>query len=120
MFVLQHIWSRWDKLSRGANSPVRREKLAAAYVLPPLPAGEAAMLHEIAEDMWAARPHSLLEPLERAAWKRRDTVLDWRVRGREVEIMLSNPSPWRLQTKWPRHQPRPLFALRPGDTARIE
>jgi len=34
--------------------------------------------------------------------------------------VVSRPSAWRLQTKWPAFLPSPLFTLRPGDVARID
>jgi hypothetical protein len=49
-----------------------------------------------------------------------DTVLDWHLHPGSVDIVLSRPSDYRLQTKWPAFLPSPLFALRPGDIARID
>ena len=47
-------------------------------------------------------------------------MLDWHYRGGEADIVLSPPSPYRLQTKWPARLPSPLLTLRAGDVVRID
>lgn len=125
MLIIQHIWSHWTKAARGADARLKRPRLAEAYQLPPWE-GETEMLrHEIRaieEEDFAIVER--LGPVTRDQWKRpmpfHDTILDWRTGKTGVEISLSHPSPERLQTKWPAHLPSPLFALRPGDIARID
>jgi hypothetical protein len=125
MLVIQHIWSRWDKLSRGANAPIPRPRLDAAYPLPAqrgaIDPQREALVHEVAADMWRdGGPRASLAPVTHAAWHRGDPALRWHTRAKDVEIMLANPCPWRLQTKWPAHLPMPLFTLHPGESARVE
>lgn len=125
MLIIQHIWTKWTKYSRGADSPVKRPRLDEAY---PLRAGDrpcAILLHEIRateregfvlieeagatdrEDFPRRQPH-------------RDNALDWRLRDGEADILIHKPSEHRQQTKWPAHLPSPLFVLKTGETARIE
>ena len=125
MLILQHIWSRWTKSSRGADSPLRRPRLEEVYPLPAGPADGDVWCHEvraveehdfaieqsagpIAHDDWIrARPH-------------RATPLGWHLRKDSADIRLSNPSEYRLRTKWPAFLPSPLFTLRAGETVRID
>jgi hypothetical protein len=121
LLVVQHIWSRWTKFSRGADRPYTRPRLDPSYPLPPGAPGGEAFLHSIAADEWARE--ELAEaagPVTRAEWQQQDGVLDWRLRGKEVDVVLHHPSRWRLQTKFPAWLPSPLFTLRPGESARIE
>lgn len=125
MLIIQHIWTKWTKRSRGANSPLERPGLAEAYKLPELPAGTGVVRHEIRA--LEREDFALVEetgPVTRDQWARlqpnRDNVLDWRLKGGEAEIILRKPSEGRQQTKWPAHLPVPLFVLRDGETARIE
>lgn len=128
MLILQHIWSRWTKGQRSGGDPryYQRPKLEYAYPLPSVEAGDEAYLHDIGTD-FLRRDIKAGEEIERMAgpitrdwWKQRDKVLDWRPRGKEVDIVLHHPSRWRMQTKFPAWLPSPLFTLRPGETARIE
>jgi hypothetical protein len=126
MLIIQHIWMRWTKQSRGANARLKRPRLEEAYALP-APRGDGAVLcHEIRaieEDFGFAIDESL-EPVDRETWKRpqpwHEEVLDWRIGKDQIGISLGRPGGERLQTKWPAFLPSPLFALRPGDTARID
>lgn len=125
MLVIQHIWHRWTKATRGVQGAYKRPLLDAAYPLPDMEAvanpQQEALVHVMAADAWSEHPVAYdYGPLTHEQWSRSDSVLDWRVRGSDIEISLANPSPWRLQTKWPAHLPSPLFRLRPGETARIE
>jgi hypothetical protein len=124
--IIQHIWMRWTKQSRGANARLERPRLEEAYALP-TPAGDGPVLcHEIRaieQDHGFAIDESFA-PVDRDSWHRpapwREEVLDWRIRKDRVEISISSPSEHRLQTKWPAFLPSPLFALRLGDVARID
>lgn len=124
--IVQHIWMRWTKRSRGADAPLKRPRLAEAYALP-APSGDGPVLcHEIRaieQDHGFAVDESFA-PVDRDSWHRptpwHEEVLDWRIRKDRVEISISSPSGHRLQTKWPAFLRSPLFALRPGDTARID
>lgn len=127
MLVLQHIMARWDKATRGANSPVRRPRLAPAYALPAhhgdaIDGGQAMLLHRIHSDMIFGQPGPTesIGPIARADWLRAHPTLGWLAHPDRVDIRLSNPSVDRLQTPWPAHLPRPLFTLGRGETARIE
>jgi hypothetical protein len=125
VLIIQHIWSQWTKAARGANAPLKRPRLDEAYRLPPFDGAAEVLRHEV-----RAREHedfAIVErigPISRDDWKRPmpyyDNALDWRLRKGGAEIMLSNPSEHRLQTKWPGHLPSPLFVLCPGETARID
>jgi hypothetical protein len=129
MLIVQHIAETWDKAARGANSRARRPRLAPAYPLPPYeaPPGTEMLLHCIAANTALQRrgpseawgPVETIAPLSRRDWLRGHGELSWRSHADRIDIILSPPS-GRLQTRWPAHLPRPLFALRPGDTARIE
>lgn len=63
-------------------------------------------------------------PVTQEEWRQsspyRATPLAWHLRGDEADIRLSNPSEYRLRTKWPAFLPTPLFVLRFGETARID
>lgn len=124
MLVIQHIWHRWDKASRGADG-CQRPILARAYALPAMQqvtnAQQQALVHDVSSDLWG--PPDVVEKrgvVSHDEWVASVPALDWRVRDRAVEISLSNPSRWRLQTKWPAWLPSPLFVLASGETARIE
>jgi hypothetical protein len=126
MLIIQHIWMRWTKQSRGANSRIERPRLEEAYALP-APAGEGPVLcHEIRaieQDHGFAIDESFA-PVDRDSWRRpavwHQEVLAWRIRSDRAEISIGHPGGERLQTKWPAFLPSPLFALRPGDIARID
>lgn len=130
MLVLQHIMARWDKATRGANSPVQRPRLAPVYPLPVPAAGKDGggggtaemLLHRIQSDMIFGQPGPTesIGPIARADWLRAHPALGWLAHPDRVDITLSNPSFDRLQTPWPAHLPRPLFKLERGETARIE
>lgn len=125
MLILQHIWSRWTKESRGANSLWPRPRLNEVYALPALPAEGEVWRHEVhavPEEDFAVGEKA--GPVGQEEWRQsrpwRATPLGWRLRGDEADIRLSNPSEHRLRTKWPAFLPSPLFTLRPGETARID
>jgi hypothetical protein len=117
---------RWTKQSRGANSRLERPRLEEAYPLP-APAGEGEVLcHEIRaieQDHGFAIDESFA-PVDRETWRRpavwHEEVLDWRIGRDKIEILVGRPSRERLQTRWPGFLPSPLFALRPGESARID
>lgn len=127
MLIIQHIWSRWTKASRGTDvGRLQRPRLHEAYELPHSNEPADTLLHEIlaVEEDRGFGTEERLGPVTREEWARPQpwcaTPLDWRVGKGLVEIVLSRPSEYRLQTKWPAHLPRPLFVLRPGDIARID
>ncbi len=131
MLVLQHIMARWDKATRGANSPVQRPRLAPAYALPAQDGGASTaaidgrtqmLLHQIHSGMVFGEPGptEAIGPIARADWLRGHPTLGWLAHPDRIDISLSNPSENRLQTRWPAHLPSLLFALGPGETARIE
>ncbi|WP_077147185.1 hypothetical protein [Sphingopyxis sp. KK2] len=127
MLVLQHIIARWDKATRGANGPVRRPRLAPVYALPAHDGGAIdgrteMLLHQVHSDMIFGQPGPTesIGAIARADWLRSHPALGWLAHPDRVDIGLSNPSEHRLQTRWPAHLPRPLFALERGETARIE
>lgn len=125
MLIVQHIWSRWTKESRGANARWPRPRLDEIYALPPGPADGEIWRHEI-----RAVPEENLEvaqaagPIGREEWQHsrpwRANPLDWHLHKDRADIRLSNPSEYRLKTKWPAFLPSPLFSLRSGETARID
>ena len=124
MLIIQHIWTRWTKRTRGANSPFARPRLAETYPLPRTIESCEVFRHEIA----AIERERDFEMLDRAGsltadeWQRshprRKALLAWRIRKEGVEIRLIRP--WSLQTRWPRALPSPLFVLRPGENVRID
>lgn len=117
MLIIQHIWSRWTKESRGADARRPRPQLDEAYPLPPMDASAPVVAHEIGADTW--RDFTLVEtagPVTARDWKGAHNVR-WGLRKKAVEIFLSDPRP---ASKWPAHLPSPLFILHPGDTARID
>lgn len=126
MLIIQHIWMRWTKQSRGANSRLERPRLEEAYPLP-APAGMSeVMCHEIRaieQDHGFALDQSF-GPVDRESWRHptvwHQEVLDWRIRKDGIEISIGHPGGERLQTKWPAFLPSPLFTLHPGDVARID
>lgn len=125
MLIIQHIWTKWTKRSRGANSPIQRPRMAEVYPLPVISATEGVFRHEIrALERENFVPVEEVGPVSRDEWERlqpyRDNALDWRWRGDRAEIILRKPSEHRLQTKWPSFLPTPLFALEEEETARIE
>ena len=125
MLIIQHIWTQWTKASRGANSPLRRPRLAEAYALPPGPFDCPVLRHEVrATEREDFALIELAGPMDRDTFERqlpyRNTALDWRLWGDEAEILIRKPSQYTQQTKWPAHLPKPLFVLKAGETARIE
>jgi hypothetical protein len=125
MLIIQHIWTKWTKRSRGADAPLKRPRLADSYALPDLHQAARVLRHEVrALEAEGFAIVEEAEPTDRDDWPRRqphrNNALDWRDRGEAVEILLSKPSEYTQQTKWPAHLPRPLFTLREGDTARID
>lgn len=125
MLIIQHIWTKWTKRSRGADSPVRRPRMAEAYLLPAISATEGVVRHEIrALERENFLPVEEVGSISRDEWERlqpyRDNALDWRWWGDRAEIILRKPSEHRQQTKWPAFLPKPLFTLEEGETARIE
>jgi hypothetical protein len=125
MLIIQHIWTKWTKATRGAHTPVQRPRLAEAYELPAIEPGGGPVRHEIrALEREGFEIVESAGGIDRDGWKRqqpwRETPLDWRDRGDLVEIVLRAPSDRRQQTKWPAYLPVPLFAMRLGETARID
>ncbi|HET9427056.1 MAG TPA: hypothetical protein VFO69_01720 [Allosphingosinicella sp.] len=125
MLIIQHIWTKWTKRSRGANAPLRRPRLSEAYRLPEPRETEGVVRHEIRA--LESEDFALVEELGRVSrddWERlqpyRDNALDWRLWHDRAEIIIRRPSEGRQQTKWPAHLPVPLFTLEDGETARIE
>jgi hypothetical protein len=125
MLILQHIWSRWSKYSRGANAPLRRPRLEEVYELPPARAVGDVWCHEIGaveEEGFAIAQGA--GPIDLEQWRRsrphRATPLGWHLHKDSADIRLANPSQYRLRTKWPAFLPSPLFTLRLGETARID
>ena len=126
MLIIQHIWMRWTKQSRGANSRLARPRLEEVYALPEASADGPVLVHEIRaieEDHGFAVEQSF-GPVDRDTWGRPPAwhaqALGWHILKDRAEISLARPGGERLQTKWPAFLPSPLFALRPGDTARID
>jgi hypothetical protein len=126
MLIIQHIWSRWTKASRGTNARLERPRLHEAYELPEWNEPAEILVHErfAVEEREGFMVDQRVGPVTRDDWARPKlwcaTPRDWRVRKDKVEIRLSHPSEQRLQTRWPAFLPSPLFALRPGDIARID
>lgn len=50
VLVVQRVRVRWDANARGAAHAVRRRSVAEAYELPPLPAGEMLVVHDVLAD----------------------------------------------------------------------
>ncbi|MEV0431297.1 hypothetical protein [Micromonospora sp. NPDC050495] len=50
MLVVQRVRVRWGAHARGATHAVRRRSVAEAYDLPPLPAGETFVVHDVLAD----------------------------------------------------------------------
>ncbi len=125
MLIVQHIWMRWTKRSRGATALLKRPRLDEAYPLPERSGEGPVLIHEIGavegDDGFAIEDS--LGPIDletrRLSGRWHEELLDWRIANGEVGISLHWPSE-RLQTKWPAFLPSPLFTLRPGDVARID
>ena len=125
LLIIQHIWTKWTKRARGANSPLRRRRLAEAYPLPPETFDCAVLRHEVRAI--ESEEFAIVEqtgPTDRDSfarqWPHRHTALDWRLWTGEAEILVRKPSDYTQQTKWPAKLPNPLFVLKAGETARIE
>jgi len=128
MLIAQHIWTKWTKDSRGANSPVKRPRLAEAYALPAeahaaAPAG-GALLHDV-RALWLEgfEIREWFEPIARQDWRQwqwnHGALLDWHLNKDGADIVLQSETS-RRQTKWPAFLPSPLFTLREDETARID
>lgn len=50
MLVVQRVRVRWGAHARGATHAVRRRSVAEAYELPPVPAGETLVVHDVLAD----------------------------------------------------------------------
>ena len=125
MLIIQHIWTKWTKMSRGADAPIKRPLLADAYMLPTLPGVRGVLRHEIrALEREGFEIVESVGEISRREWERqwphRNNALDWRIRGDEADIIVRRPSEYTQQTRWPAQLPSPLFTLRMGETARIE
>lgn len=125
MLIIQHIWTQWTKRSRGADSRVKRPRMAEAYPLPPGSWDCPVLLHEVRAT--EREDFALVEeigPTDRDDFPHRqphrNNVLDWRASPLAAAITLDKPSEYRQQTKWPAKLPRPLFWVYLGETARIE
>jgi hypothetical protein len=128
MLILQHIWARWTKRTRGAQAADRRPRFPEAYPLPtPWPRSALhpqAWLHEIrsleAEQFQLV---ARIEPLEPASWADpkpwHPANLHWRITDAGVQLSLLPPAPMFRQTAWP-ILPQPLMTLAPGETLRID
>lgn len=128
MLIVQHIWTKWTKQSRGANAPVKRPRLAEAYELPaealrPPEPGEALLDDVRALWLEEFELRRSFEPIARPDWKHwqwnHGALLDWHLTGDGADIVLQSDT-CRRQTKWPAFLPSPLFTLRAGETARID
>ncbi|TFI59457.1 hypothetical protein E2493_04500 [Sphingomonas parva] len=122
--IVQHIWMRWTKRSRGANAPLTRPRLQEAYRLPADQAGAlaagVAWVHEI--KAVEADGFEIRETFRAGSDK--PGVVDLGVLkatpGIDYWVSLHDPSPYRRRTKWPAKLPSPLFELRRGHVARID
>lgn len=116
--MVQHIWSRWDKASRGANAPVRRPRLRDAYPVPADAEPGEVVLHDIRDLDREANIFECVGPVTRDDWS--PPELSWRRRGQDFEFTINDPSPHRRQTRWPGWLPSPLVVLRPGEMVCID
>jgi hypothetical protein len=125
MLIIQHIWTKWTKLSRGADRALKRPRLAEAYPFPPHRDPVPVLRHEVrALESEGFEIRELVGAIDRETWPRqlpwRNTALDWRLRPEGADILLHKPSEHTQQTKWPAHLPSPLLRLGEGESARIE
>ena len=125
MLIVQHIWSRWTKASRGADRPLQRPRLADSYPLPPASQAPGALLRHLAyfheirsveSDRFEVR-ETIRNEMQT---ERSDGVLEVRWVNDGWLVFLDDPSPYRRQTKWPRVMPSPLFVLKFGKVALID
>jgi hypothetical protein len=127
LLVLQHIWSRWTKASRGGAEAKRRLVLAEAYPLPHPPADAAppAWAHEVwalEDDGFAVRQRA--GPITHEDWERTEPLhaanLRWSVTRDQATLSLLEPWPSLRRTPWPAHLPSPLTTLHEGEVVRID
>ena len=123
--VVQHIWTRWTKATRGGTAAKRRPKLREAYALPSVPTAQSAWLHDIrALEKEEFETYVRWEPLTLGAWTNQKPPhpanLRWRIVRNSVELDLLEPTPSCLQTPWPAALPRPLITLAAGETCRMD
>lgn len=124
MIVVQHIWSRWTKATRGAHQSQKRPQLLDAYPVRAPEANCELLVHEISTVERDGR-FELCEKHEvtiagstQARNREIDGVVGLRIQKDLVEVIVTRPSA--LHTAWPSSLPRPLFSVRPGETACID
>lgn len=122
VLVVQHLWSRWTKQSRGAGAA--RPRLPETRTLKPSAGpGAALWIHEfrMIEDEAFAPVEATYG--DRIAYEdarpARATPLRWRRTAEAVELALDPPWPLLRRTRWPAVLPDPLARLTPGKAARV-
>lgn len=127
MLVIQHVWRRWTKATRGADQAAARLALAEAHPLPPGATGGAggAWLHAV----WALEREGFARqeragPVTADDWAHQEPAhaanLRWTLRDGVAEVGLLEPWPSLRATPWPGHLPSPLLRVRAGDVVRID
>jgi hypothetical protein len=121
MIVMQHIWSRWTKRSRGANADLPRPKVAGAYPLPAIPSHIGFARHTIlfdgfGDDFERRETLDLFDKIPPHSYDR-DGPIHLKLHGDRLEVRLQRPAT--LQTRWPSHLPSPLFSIEAPRTANI-
>lgn len=127
MLIIQHIWTKWTKASRGANAPLQRPRLAEAYSVPPLQTDGETLLHdiralerqqfEIVETVQAVTPKTWLSAHPSPVYQ--EVVLDWKAYAAGATIRVTGPSSYRLQTRRARGA-FDTINLSFGETARVD
>ncbi len=124
MLVIQHVWRRWTKATRGADKAAARLALAEAHPLPPGATGNA-WLHAVwalERDGFAKRER--VGPVTADDWAHQEPAhaanLRWTLRDGGVDIGLLEPWPSLRVTPWPGHLPTPLLRVRAGEVVRID
>ncbi|MBU6320095.1 MAG: hypothetical protein KGS00_10595 [Alphaproteobacteria bacterium] len=119
MFILQHIWSRWTKQSRGANAERPRPRLPEGALLPQGHSGPVPLLHSLrlleAEDF---RLVETVGPLTPETWRHSDVQhaanLSWKTGQEDVEVTLTEPWPSLRRTIWKGPPSGPIARVREG------
>jgi len=119
MLIVQHIWSRWTKQSRGANASSPRPRLPEGALLPSGLSGPAPMLHSLR--LLEAEGFRLAEsfgPLTPETWRHGDPQhagnLSWKEGPEDIEITLTEPWPSLRRTVWKGPPSGPVARLRDG------